>query len=84
MPLDVFQNPWLRRIINGRRRMEPPKERKQATGISPQVLAQITTIPTAAASIGDLTFDTAAKVAFAGMLRLGEFTINNQIRKDTF
>jgi hypothetical protein len=84
LPVDVFQSPWLRRIIDGRRRMEPPDERKQATVISPQVLAQITTTPAAATSIGDLTFDTAAKVAFAGMLRLGEFTINTTVNKQTF
>jgi hypothetical protein len=84
MPLDVFQSPWLRRIIDGRRRIEPPKEHKQAIAISPQVLAEITTTPAAATSIEGLTFDTAAKVAFAGMLRLGEFTVNKKIKKETF
>jgi hypothetical protein len=79
----VFDNPWLRRIVTGIRRVEPTEARKQAAPITRSILRELTSKVVSSGKIEDLNFDAAAKVAFAGFLRMGEFTVkNSQLRDD--
>ena len=61
----------------GVRRVEPTATRKQATPITQSLLQELICPTLLLESIEDLNFDTAAKVAFAGFLRMGEFTVKN-------
>jgi hypothetical protein len=78
----VFDNPWLRQIIAGIRRVEPVAICKQATPITQSLLQDLTSPTLSSESLEDINFDTAAKVAFAGFLRMGEFTIKTSQLND--
>jgi hypothetical protein len=69
----VFDNPWVRRVVAGVRRVEPTVTCRQATPITQSLLQELTGPTLSSDSLEDLNFDTAAKVAFAGFLRMGEF-----------
>jgi hypothetical protein len=73
----VFDDPWVKRILAGVRRVEPSLTQKQATPITHALLEQLTSPKVSSDSIKDRNFDTACKVAFAGFLRMGEFTVQN-------
>lgn len=83
----VFDSPWLKRIVSGIRRTTINTPTKQAQPITMDILERITkpafTGPTGARSRESINFDVAAKVAFAGCLRMGEFTVkNSQLQED--
>lgn len=77
----VFDNPWIKRIINGIRRTAKDPQVKRAQPITMGILEKITKRPFITAPGArpreDINFDVAAKVAFAGCLRMGEFTVKN-------
>jgi hypothetical protein len=74
----VFDSPWIRRIISGIRRTEVIRQVKQAEPMSLDTLGKITRpANTIGRYFDDLNLDVALKVAFAGFLRMGEFTIKN-------
>jgi hypothetical protein len=68
----VFDDPWLRRVVAGVRRVEPTATRRQATPITQSLLQELTSPTLSSDSLEDLNFDTAAKVAFAGFLRMDD------------
>lgn len=78
LDLTVFASLWLRRIIAGIRRTEVSRPTKQAFPITAEVLSQITYIHPGIVGTAEcsrnINFDVAAKVAFAGLFRLGELT----------
>lgn len=84
----VFDSPWLKRIIAGVRRTAISTPTKQAQPISLEVLGKITK-PAFSDRMGvksreDINFDVASKVAFAGFLRMGEFTVkSSQLQEDS-
>ena len=88
LDLEVFNSPWLHRIVAGIRRTEHSKPTKQAFPITSEVLSKITyvhpgTIGTSS-FLQNVNFDTAAKVAFAGLFRIGELTCkNDELDPDT-
>lgn len=69
----VFEDPHLNILIQGARNVFPSQKRFRLP-ITLDVLTQITPASTASQSIDDLNVDTALRVGFAGMLRMGEFT----------
>lgn len=71
LPIQVFSSPRIDRILNGARYLFPytKKERLPITKDILQKITQATPI-----SIEELNIDTAFKVAWAGFLRMGEFT----------
>jgi hypothetical protein len=71
--LQLFDSPLIKRIVAGIRRCTPKEQSKQASPMSEDILERMTAMP--GNSIMDVNFNTAAKVAFAGLLRMGEFTI---------
>ena len=73
----VFDDPWVRRVVAGVRRVEPTVTRRQATPITQSLLQELTGPTLSSDSLEDLNFDTVAKVAFAGFLQMGEFTVKN-------
>lgn len=75
MPTEVFESPWLKRIIKGGHRLFPSAKRNRLP-ITKDVLRRITT--TTSLSVDDLNYNTAFKVAWAGFLRVGEFTYTPQ------
>jgi hypothetical protein len=67
----VFDSPWLKRIVAGVRRLQV-HTKQQAIPLSVSQLDRMTT--STSPTINDLNFEAAAKTAFAGFLRAGEFT----------
>jgi hypothetical protein len=76
---DVFDSDWLARIVNGIRRHQPQRLKKQASPITKEILEKLVEAPTTYQAgspefINNANFIVVAKVAFAGFLRSGEFT----------
>lgn len=69
----AFDSPWIKRILSGIRRCYTSPTPKKAEPITVQILEKITCLETT--SIQDLNFSVASRVAFAGFLRMGEFTV---------
>jgi hypothetical protein len=72
----VFENPWLRRIITGIRKVKPTEARRQAAPITRSILGELTSKVVSSGKIENLNFDTAAKVTFAGFSRMGHYLSN--------
>jgi len=74
-----FESFWVKRIVAGIRRTEPSRQKKQAVPISRSLLCLIVSQPPG--DVGseefkrNLNFDAAATIAFAGFLRMGEYTV---------
>ena len=72
----IFENPWLRRIITGIRRVKPIEAHRQAALITRFILGELTSKVVSSGKIENLNFDTAAKVTFAGFLQIGHYLRN--------
>lgn len=82
LPLDVFDNPRLARIIKGGRRLFPSVKSKRLP-ITKDILKKITAQPIM--SVDDYNIDTAFKIAWAGFLRLGEIIYTSaELKKANF
>lgn len=77
MPSEVFDSPWIQRIVKGGHRLFPGSKR-QRLPITKEILDKVTANPSRSAD--DLNYNTAFKVAWAGFLRVGEFTHTLQDR----
>ena len=66
----VFESPYLLRLVQGARSLFPGKRRERLP-ITRDILTKITPTPV---SRDDYNVDAAFKLAFAGFLRIGEFT----------
>ena len=71
---DVFSSLRIKRILSGARSLFP-QIKKERLPITKDILEKITSV--VPISIEDLNIDTAFKVAWAGFLRMGEFTYTN-------
>jgi hypothetical protein len=71
----VFDSPWIKRILAGIRRCYSSPRSKQAEPMTEEVLQRITDVNTT--NLQQLNFSVASIVAFAGFLRMGEFTIKD-------
>lgn len=81
--VQVFETEWIKRILDGVRRMQPFQEKKQAMPVTHGLLTRLVAIDDG--SITDLNLNTAFKVAFAGFLRSGEFTYSlADVKSKTF
>ncbi len=78
----VFDSPWLKRIVAGIRRLQVHVKRQA----NPITIAQLDRMTTSATpTINDLNFEAAAKTAFAGFLRAGEFTYTEKdLKRNSF
>lgn len=72
LPTEVFNSPYLRSILKGAKRGDSWLPPKRAIPITLDILGQVAS--NISTSFSELHFNTACKVAFAGFLRLGEFT----------
>ena len=70
-PTHAFSSPRIHRILSGARSLFP-HIKKDRLPITKEILEKITSV--IPISIEDLNIDTAFKVAWAGFLRMGEFT----------
>ena len=79
--LNLFDSPWLKRVLDGIKRCQPTlTPTKKAKPISLSTLHKL--VDSCSSSLSDIHFSTACKVAFAGFLRLGEFTYSKEDLKD--
>jgi hypothetical protein len=76
----VFDSPWIKRILAGIRRCYSSPRSKQAEPMTEEVLQRITDVNTT--NLQQLNFSVASIVAFAGFLRMGEFTIKDSQAKE--
>lgn len=83
----LFNNKHFRRLIDGARRLTPMTKARVRKPISREAItklsAGITTLPLQSSEMtmdlkDDLNFATACRVAFAGFLRVGEFTYKRE------
>ena len=76
LPSDAFDNPRLERIIKGGKKLYPSirKERHPITHDILEKIANFAVNHTGPDSLDELNLDVAFKVAWAGFLRMGEFT----------
>ncbi|KAH9214792.1 hypothetical protein DL95DRAFT_461631 [Leptodontidium sp. 2 PMI_412] len=81
---EVFSSSFLRRIIKGVRRCQPTTVKQ--TGALTALQVQKMTVPSSSAlDIDNVYFNAAAKAAFSGFLRSGEFTYSKaDVGKDSF
>ena len=75
MLTEVFNSPWLQRILKGGHRLFPSAKR-QRLPVTKGVLEKITAVVPQCKD--DINYDTAFKTAWAGFLRVGEFTCTLQ------
>jgi len=80
--IDVFSSPHLKRMIKGAGRLFNGAQPRERRPIMKKTLTRICSQPSLEPSTkltkNSLNFDTAFKVAFAGFMRLGEFTYTKQ------
>lgn len=74
LPTDAFSSLRIKRILGGARSLFP-QIKKERLPITKDILEKITSV--VPISIEDHNIDTAFKVAWAGFLRMGEFTYTN-------
>ena len=81
---EVFSSSFLKRIIKGVRRCQPTTVKQ--TGALTALQVQKMTVPSSSASdIDNVNLNAAAKVAFSGFLRSGEFTYSKaDLGRDSF
>jgi hypothetical protein len=80
LPVAVFENPSLRRMLDGATSLNPSlKEATQKLPISRSIL---TKIATGSSSIPGVNTDAAFCLAFAGCLRMGEITYTDKQRSE--
>jgi hypothetical protein len=77
----VFDSLWIKRILAGVRRCYSSPRSKQAEPMTEEVLQRITDVDMT--NLQQLNFSVASIVAFAGFLRMGEFTIKDSQTKET-
>lgn len=85
LPTDLFNHPWLVRILAGIKRCNHEEDKKKAAPLNIEILEKISALPPQP-SIEDINFSVASKVAFAGFMRSGEFTYTQKDldKADTF
>ena len=74
LPTTVFESDHLKRMIRGARRLFPSRSVDQRRPITKSILRQITNPSLELPGSDGVNITVAFKVAFAGFLRLGEFT----------
>lgn len=72
MPTESFNSPWLQGIIKGGQRLFPSTKR-QRFPVTKGILERITSLMSTD-NIDNINYSTAFKTAWAGFLRVGEFT----------
>jgi hypothetical protein len=84
IPVDVFKSEFLARVIAGIRRMTPYHEKKKSSPMTLDILNKFGAPVPGSDSIDDLNITVAAKIAFAGFLRSGEFMYDDRGDRHTF
>jgi hypothetical protein len=80
MPVDVFENPSLRRLLDGATSLNPsPKDKARKLPILRPTLEKIAT---GGSSRADITLNSAFCLAFAGCLRMGEISYTEKQRAE--